>query len=295
MSYMDTVSYTLRIPTELLDEIDATAEHLGLSRAQVVIKRLEGSRIGRRSVYLMSKGNLHKIGISIDPKARKTQVGSGVELVWSEESPFASSMELAFHAHFADKRKHGEWFELTQEDVEWVKEIELYHPVQGDFVSAGVSCKCHPPKFVVGWKVIDWERCASSKFKKTGWNKIGGDSSVVEQRKTDVGIHLPNPQVSGSSPDPRSRVAQCLSAIDDGAKEPNNASSARLKPIIDDLRAICAGNVTDSNPFEEDPEDSRPRCCECDKQMVARMYKGVAVAWACSDAGCPMYGQEQKS
>jgi hypothetical protein len=56
------------------------------------------------------------------------------------------------------------------------------------------------------------------------------------------------------------------------------------KPAIEPLRAICAGEVPGPEP------DSTPVCCECGKPLRAKMYKGVAVEWACGDLGCPMYG-----
>ena len=67
------------------------------------------------------------------------------------------------------------------------------------------------------------------------------------------------------------------------------------KPAIDDLRAICAGNMPTVDYVETGlVEDNRPCCMECDKRMTAKMYKGIAVAWACSDPGCPMYGLERR-
>ena len=44
----------------------------------------------------------------------------------------------------------------------------------------------------------------------------------------------------------------------------------------------------------EQVEDNRPCCRECDKRMMAKMYKGIAIAWACSDPACPMYGLGRK-
>jgi hypothetical protein len=63
-------------------------------------------------------------------------------------------------------------------------------------------------------------------------------------------------------------------------------------PNISELKAICAGQVPDDDPPE--PEDMMPTCCECDKPLRAKMYRGVAVAWACADPGCPMFGREKK-
>lgn len=224
LSYMSTVSYTLRIPEELLSEIDSTAALLGISRAQVVIKRLEGGPVDCRYVYLMRKGALHKIGISRDPDVRKTQVGSGVELIWCQQSPLAASMELAYHAHFAEKRKHGEWFDLSPEDIKWLKEVDLHHPRQGDFVSSGVSCKCHPPKFTKtsSWRNLEWVRCSSSRFQST--NLSAGAKSASEDIKSQVQTPTAIPI-----------------SVPETAKLPMSTNST--KPDMDALRVICAGVI----------------------------------------------------
>jgi hypothetical protein len=28
--------------------------------------------------------------------------------------------------------------------------------------------------------------------------------------------------------------------------------------------------------------------------MLGKVYRGIVTAWACADAGCPMYGRELK-
>jgi hypothetical protein len=63
---------------------------------------------------------------------------------------------------------------------------------------------------------------------------------------------------------------------------------------MSDLRSICAGKTPHVEVEQEEVEDVTPKCCECDKSMMGKVIKGVVVAWACTDAGCPMYGLEQK-
>jgi hypothetical protein len=50
------------------------------------------------------------------------------------------ALESALHRHFADKRKDGEWFELTFRDLEWAVTAQL--------VGMGFdwSCACHQPQ-----------------------------------------------------------------------------------------------------------------------------------------------------
>jgi hypothetical protein len=64
---------------------------------------------------------------------------------------------------------------------------------------------------------------------------------------------------------------------------------------MDALRAICAGSIPRVEVAQEDIEDCTPECCECGHKLTGKVIKGVVVAWACSDAGCPMYGKEQRA
>lgn len=67
-----------------------------------------------------------------------------------------------------------------------------------------------------------------------------------------------------------------------------------IKPTMADLRSICAGNVPkQSIPDPEPAEDCTPECCECGHKLTGRVVKGVVVAWACPEPGCPMYGLER--
>ena len=66
------------------------------------------------------------------------------------------------------------------------------------------------------------------------------------------------------------------------------------KPTMADLRSICAGNVPkQSIPDSEPVEDCTPECCECGHKLTGKVVKGVVVAWACTEPGCPMYGLER--
>lgn len=87
------------------------------------------SQLGQLSdpcyVYLMiDKANgFHKIGISNHPEYREGTLQSEkptIELVCAKQFPsrvIASAIESALHSAFGEKRLRGEWFKLTEKDV----------------------------------------------------------------------------------------------------------------------------------------------------------------------------------
>ena len=176
---METVSYTLRLPVDVRDALEQNAAITGKSCAQLVIEALAPA--DPQLIYLMKRGCAHKIGISSDPARRRTSLGFDVELAWSSEVSNARGVEFALHNHFKNKRLQGEWFDLDEREVEWVKCLDLYHPVDvKGFVSGAVSCKCHPPKFATDtarWRGFSW---VPYECRKRSWNHDGGSSKRPE-------------------------------------------------------------------------------------------------------------------
>lgn len=76
----------------------------------------DGRRPRREYVYLMGlpESPIVKIGRSNNPKRRLYQVqedvGIPLEVMWTH--PGGKEMERGLHQHFAEYRRHGEWFEL---------------------------------------------------------------------------------------------------------------------------------------------------------------------------------------
>lgn len=81
-------------------------------------------------VYLMhdTSNQYYKIGISNNPKYREHTLQSEkptIELLVAKKFPIrkiAESIEKALHDTYSEKRIRGEWFDLTEEDVEHIKE-----------------------------------------------------------------------------------------------------------------------------------------------------------------------------
>lgn len=74
-------------------------------------------------VYLISDGSLFKIGYSINPIGRLSQLKTGnasAELV--DYFPASKNDEKKLHKYFIAKKANLEWFRLSIEDVEKIKE-----------------------------------------------------------------------------------------------------------------------------------------------------------------------------
>ena len=90
-------------------------------------------------VYFMKHVGLDpiKVGYSTNntPTKRlaqfKVYAPYGVELICYERSSMALDAEQIIHEKFADKRLVGEWFSLTQEDIDYcielIKKLEKLH------------------------------------------------------------------------------------------------------------------------------------------------------------------------
>jgi hypothetical protein len=73
----------------------------------------------RQFVYLIRIGNRYKIGRTIDPSRRlsEMQLPEEPEILFWHAVQDSKKSEGMLHRMFATKRKHGEWFELSDSDV----------------------------------------------------------------------------------------------------------------------------------------------------------------------------------
>jgi len=81
----------------------------------------------RGFVYLISSANgLHKIGRAFDPEGRFVELGGKVKpltLVHTIECAEYEAAEQYLHVVFKPQRVHGEWFRLTDSDVEALRGV----------------------------------------------------------------------------------------------------------------------------------------------------------------------------
>jgi hypothetical protein len=78
-------------------------------------------------VYLTKSDFGYKIGRTTHPEIRPLQVAGNMpiklEVIAVIEVPDSKEWESRLHGHFADKRLRGEWFSLSESDVEIIKGI----------------------------------------------------------------------------------------------------------------------------------------------------------------------------
>lgn len=80
-------------------------------------------------VYLMTNGKRYKIGRTRNVESRRRQIwmqaGIEIEVMACKQVDDHRSFEIALHRRFAHKRVTGEWFNLSDTDVQEVlRELE---------------------------------------------------------------------------------------------------------------------------------------------------------------------------
>lgn len=87
-------------------------------------------RSGRHGyVYILRSAHGCKIGkakvLAERISALTIQLPFPVELIHSIESDDASAAEARLHSSFAEQRINGEWFDLSEEQIAWLRTIEF--------------------------------------------------------------------------------------------------------------------------------------------------------------------------
>ncbi len=76
-------------------------------------------------VYVLEGNGTYKIGRAKDPVKRSEllaiQLPYKVNLLFTIPASNPRSLEADLHEHFADKRLNGEWFDLSPEDVAYIR------------------------------------------------------------------------------------------------------------------------------------------------------------------------------
>lgn len=92
-------------------------------REMIATRRAIMFKVGEKT-YLMknNRNGYHKIGRSVNPKYRESTLMAEepeITLIWSTNK----NMERELQRMFEEKRVRGEWYNLTQDDVDYIKSL----------------------------------------------------------------------------------------------------------------------------------------------------------------------------
>jgi hypothetical protein len=80
-------------------------------------------------VYLMKSGRFYKVGNSRNVERRNYELGiklpEKLDMIRKIRTDDPVGIEAYWHSRFKDKRKQGEWFDLSKEDVSAFKRRKL--------------------------------------------------------------------------------------------------------------------------------------------------------------------------
>lgn len=85
------------------------------------MKAKRNERIAKRQTYLMKDENTGyvKIGVSINPKLRERTLQSQKPTI-SLFATVKGNIERELHKYYSNKKVRGEWFHLTQGDIDTI-------------------------------------------------------------------------------------------------------------------------------------------------------------------------------
>lgn len=79
-------------------------------------------------VYVLESNGFYKIGFSDKPEARVRRLQTGspapIRLVHCLRTPFFREIEQLLHTRFSSQRISGEWFELFDDDLRYIREMD---------------------------------------------------------------------------------------------------------------------------------------------------------------------------
>lgn len=130
VEFIETMAMTLDATLQSILEYEEREKEKEKARIEEKFqKELESYRNGTFNdekptyLYLMRHSNgLTKIGRSVNPKTReKTLQAEDPRLRLIFKAKDCGWLEKEIHDRFADRRKRGEWFDLTEDQVRWIK------------------------------------------------------------------------------------------------------------------------------------------------------------------------------
>jgi hypothetical protein len=117
---------SLRLIEKWRNETKTKLEFVGRLKVVKQIPILPRSLDGWCYLYIVAGARCVKIGRTMNPHVRlgELQTGHDEKLTLLVAVPVHASLETAVHQRFAAARRHGEWFELTDEVRAFVQHIQ---------------------------------------------------------------------------------------------------------------------------------------------------------------------------
>ena len=110
-----------------MQDVETMIDRLTNPRKYHVEPQPKEARKSPGYVYLLHSEHGYKIGKSKRPNERQVEIGTKlpfeVERIGLIETDDMKKLELSLHQRYADKRLNGEWFNLDQEDVDYIKSL----------------------------------------------------------------------------------------------------------------------------------------------------------------------------
>lgn len=109
-------------------------------------------------LYLINAGTYTKIGVAENPESRLKEISTGCPFkpeikLTKQLGKLCYLVERYLHIKFATKCTNGEWFELTNEDVEYIKHTPNEHIVK----EAAIELTRNKQEYVEGTRVYNDE------------------------------------------------------------------------------------------------------------------------------------------
>lgn len=110
-----------RTHNEMNDVLEICLPLLRTEKDKDIDGKIDVEKIEFGFVYLMKSGKFHKIGRSNDAERRRyelrIQLPEKLEIIHKIKTDDPVGIEEYWHKRFKDKRKNGEWFELSASDI----------------------------------------------------------------------------------------------------------------------------------------------------------------------------------